>query len=155
MNIRYFIYLLLKNVLIINCFVLKPLPEGGSANTCSFPGSKGFPNLNLIFDKKTEFNNLFPLEYVNDHIFKNGLEKSYQLWTMNNPNIKMIHANLTQKLDVERIMEGMDIVVQAAAITSGIKDIADKPHTFISDNAVMNSMILRSAFDHSIEHLPA
>ena len=65
----------------------------------------------------------------------------------------MIHANLTQKLDVERIMEGIDIVVKAAAITSGIKDIADKPHTFISDNAVMNSMILRSAFDHSIEHL--
>ena len=67
--------------------------------------------------------------------------------------VKMINADLTNKKDVDQIMKGMDIVIQAAAVTSGIKDVADNPHAFISDNAVMNSLILRSAFDHSIDHL--
>ena len=67
--------------------------------------------------------------------------------------VKMINADLTNKKDVDQIIKGMDIVIQAAAVTSGIKDVADNPHAFISDNAVMNSLILRSAFDHSIDHL--
>ena len=65
----------------------------------------------------------------------------------------MVKADLTKKVHVDRIIKGMDFVIQAAAVTSGVKDIADKPHTFISDNAVMNSLILRSAFDYSIKHL--
>ena len=65
----------------------------------------------------------------------------------------MVRADLTKKVHVDRIIKGMDIIIQTAAVTSGVKDIADSPHTFISDNAVMNSLILRSAFDHSIEHL--
>ena len=68
-------------------------------------------------------------------------------------SIYMVKADLTQKTHVDRIIKGMDIIIQAAAVTSGVKDIADKPHAFISDNAVMNSLILRSAFDHSVDHL--
>ena len=60
-------------------------------------------------------------------------------------NIKMLHADLTQKSDVERVIEGKDIVVQAAAVTSGIKDVADNPHVFISDNAETSSVAPRPA----------
>ena len=65
----------------------------------------------------------------------------------------MIRVDLTNKADVDRVIQGMDIVLQAAAVTSGIKDVADNPHAFISDNAVMNSLIFRSAFDHAVDHV--
>mgnify|MGYP001171918743 CR=1 FL=1 len=42
-------------------------------------------------------------------------------------NIQMLQADLTKKTDVDRVIQGMDIVLQAAAATSGIKDVADKP----------------------------
>jgi GDP-L-fucose synthase len=72
---------------------------------------------------------------------------------LNHPKIQMVHADLTKQVDVDRVIKGMNFVVQAAAVTSGIKDVADNPHAFISDNAVMNSLICRSAFEHSVEHL--
>ena len=68
-------------------------------------------------------------------------------------NIQMIRVDLTNKADVDRVIQGMDIVLQAAAVTSGIEDVADNPHAFISDNAVMNSLIFRSAFDHEVGHV--
>ena len=47
---------------------------------------------------------------------------------LNHPDIQMLHADLTKHENVDRVIEGMDIVVQAAAITSGIKDVASNPH---------------------------
>jgi len=77
----------------------------------------------------------------------------FQSPPLENENIQMLQADLTNKNDVDRVLQGMDIVVQAAAVTSGIKDVADNPHAFISDNAVMNSLIFRSTFDHVVDHL--
>jgi GDP-L-fucose synthase len=71
---------------------------------------------------------------------------------LNHAKIQMQKADLTKKEDVDRVIKGMDVVIQAAAVTSGIKDVADNPHAFISDNAVMNSLVLRSAFDHSVSN---
>jgi GDP-L-fucose synthase len=71
---------------------------------------------------------------------------------LNHPKIQMQQADLTKHEDVDRVIKGMDVVIQAAAVTSGIKDVADNPHAFISDNAVMNSLIFRSAFDHSVSN---
>ena len=65
----------------------------------------------------------------------------------------MIKANLTQKHHVKRVMRGMDIVIQAAAVTSGIKDVAQGPHKIIAENAIMNSWVFRSAFDLSTPHV--
>ncbi len=72
---------------------------------------------------------------------------------LDHKNIQMIRADLTNKDDVDRVIRGKNIIIQAAAVTSGIKDVAENPHAFISDNAVMNSLILRSAFDHAVDHL--
>ena len=68
------------------------------------------------------------------------------------PKIQMQKADLTKQENVDRVIKGMDVVIQAAAVTSGIKDVADNPHAFISDNAVMNSLVFRSAFDHFVSN---
>ena len=39
----------------------------------------------------------------------------------------------------------MDIVIQAAATTSGSKDIVSKPFIHVTDNAVINSYMFRSS----------
>lgn len=71
----------------------------------------------------------------------------------NNPKIKAIKADLTNRDDVNRIIEGMDIIIQAAATTSGAKDIINKPHYHVTDNAVMNSLIFRAAHEHKVSHV--
>lgn len=69
------------------------------------------------------------------------------------PAIEFVEADLTDRRDVERIMAGTDIVIQAAATTSGAADIVARPHIHVTDNAVMNSLILRAAFERKVEHL--
>jgi GDP-L-fucose synthase len=69
-----------------------------------------------------------------------------------NPSIEWVQADLTRHDDVEKVMEGVNIVVQMASVTSGAKDIVSRPFIHITDTAVMNSLLLRSAFEHKIEH---
>lgn len=71
----------------------------------------------------------------------------------NNPRIKMLHADLTKSKDVEQVISGMDIVIQAAATTSGAKDIVTKPYYHVTDNAVMNSLIFRAAYEYKVSHV--
>lgn len=72
---------------------------------------------------------------------------------LNNPKIKMIRADLTNKDDVSRAIKGTDIIIQAAATTSGAKEIVTKPYYHVTDNAVMNSLIFRSAYEHKVSHV--
>ena len=69
------------------------------------------------------------------------------------PKAKMIQADLTKKEDVDRAVQGMDIIIQAAATTSGAKDIINNPAYHVTDNAVMNSLIFRSAYEHKVSHV--
>jgi GDP-L-fucose synthase len=69
-----------------------------------------------------------------------------------NPGIEWVQADLTNTEDVEKIMSGVDIVFQSASVTSGAKDIVARPAIHITDTAVMNSLIMRSAFEHKVEH---
>ncbi len=70
-----------------------------------------------------------------------------------NEKIKMQKADLRVQDDVDRVVVGMDLIIQAAATTSGSKDIVTKPYIHVTDNAVMNSLILRAAHDHNVKHL--
>ena len=70
-----------------------------------------------------------------------------------NSNIKFIRADLTRVEEVETVMRGMDIVIQCAATTSGSKDIVARPYIHVTDNAVMNSLIFRTAHDLSTPNL--
>jgi GDP-L-fucose synthase len=67
-------------------------------------------------------------------------------------NVKWHKADLRDPASVDKLIKNMDIVVQAAATTSGSKDIVSKPHIHVTDNAVINSFIFRSAYTHEIKH---
>lgn len=67
--------------------------------------------------------------------------------------IKLIQADLTKIKDVEKVIVGKDIIIQAAAVTSGSKDIVKKPYMHVTDNAVMNSLIFRAAFENKLKHV--
>ncbi len=68
-------------------------------------------------------------------------------------NVIWHQADLKNPEDVERVVKGMDIIIQAAATTSGSKDIVSRPYIHVTDNAIMNSYLFRSAFEHKIKHV--
>ncbi len=69
------------------------------------------------------------------------------------PNVAWVRADLTCQEDVQTVLQGIDIVVQAAATTSGAADIVQRPYIHTSDNAVMNSHIFRTAYDLNVKHV--
>lgn len=89
-----------------------------------------------------------------------ALKENYEVYgtclraePLNNPRIRMIKADLTDKADVDNVVKGMDIIIQAAATTSGAKDIVTKPYYHVTDNAVMNSLLFRSVHEHNVSQL--
>jgi len=97
-------------------------------------GATGFLGRNMAehFANKDEF------EVYGTHFMRPPLQ---------HPRIKMLHVDLTDKRAVEEVMRGKDILVQAAATTSGSKDIVARPHIHVTDNAVMSSLIFRAAHE--------
>lgn len=67
--------------------------------------------------------------------------------------ITMIKADLTRKEDVDKLLKGKNIIIQAAAATSGAKEIITKPYYHVTDNALMNALIFRAAFDFKVSHV--
>tara|TARA_X000000950_G_scaffold288195_1_gene403820 strand:+ start:1141 stop:2094 length:954 start_codon:yes stop_codon:yes gene_type:complete len=67
-------------------------------------------------------------------------------------NINWIKADLTNKKDVNNAIKNKNIVVQAAATTSGSKDIVNSPEIHVTDNAIMNSLIINSCNKFNIDH---
>ena len=61
-------------------------------------------------------------------------------------------ADLRSPEDVKRVVSNKDIIIQAAATTSGAKDIVSKPYIHVTDNAVMNSLLLRESFEQNVKH---
>ena len=68
-----------------------------------------------------------------------------------NLNVKWVHADLNNQKDVEKVIDGMDIVLQYAATTSGAGDIVNRPYIHVTDNAVMNSLILRQCYESGVK----
>jgi len=68
-------------------------------------------------------------------------------------NVIWHQADLRKPEDIERVINGMDIIIQAAATTSGSKDIVTRPFIHVTDNAIMNSYLFRAAFEHKIKHV--
>ncbi|MFC2070205.1 NAD-dependent epimerase/dehydratase family protein [Chloroflexota bacterium] len=69
------------------------------------------------------------------------------------PGVRMVQADLKNADDVNRTMQGMDVIIQAAATTSGSKDSTSRPYHHVTDNAVMNSLIFRAAFECKASHV--
>ena len=72
---------------------------------------------------------------------------------LDHPGIRNVLADLTDREDVTRVVAGMDVVIQGAACTSGAKDIVHRPHIHVTDNAVMNALIFRAAFEAGVSHV--
>jgi len=68
------------------------------------------------------------------------------------PGIVWHQADLRDAASVGALLKGMDIVVQAAATTSGARDIVATPYIHVTDNAVMNSLLLRACYDLKVRH---
>lgn len=67
-------------------------------------------------------------------------------------NLRMV--NLTDETSVDKLLrEGFDIVIQAAATTSGSKNIVETPEIHVTDNAIMNSLIFRATHRHHVPHV--
>lgn len=68
-------------------------------------------------------------------------------------NVTWHQADLRNPQEIENLIKGVDIIIQAAATTSGAKDIVTKPFIHVTDNAVMNSYLFRAAFEHKVKHV--
>ncbi|MBI5003364.1 NAD(P)-dependent oxidoreductase [Candidatus Woesearchaeota archaeon] len=88
---------------------------------------------------------------VYEHYEVHGTYFAKKPWT--NPKVVMHFADLTKKEDVGRIVAGMDIIIQAAATTSGAKDIVTKPYYHVTDNALMNSLLFCAAHEKRVSHI--
>lgn len=69
------------------------------------------------------------------------------------PGATWHRADLRDPAQVDQLVAGMDVIIQAAATTSGAKDIVTKPFIHVTDNAVMNSYLFRSAFERKVKHV--
>jgi nucleoside-diphosphate-sugar epimerase len=68
--------------------------------------------------------------------------------------VVMYTADLTRKSHVDEVFKSVkpDVVIQAAAVTSGVKDILSKPYLHVTDNVIMNSLILKACYDFNVNH---
>ena len=66
------------------------------------------------------------------------------------PGVRWIAADLTREEGARAAAAGADVVIQAAATTSGAKDIVERPYIHTTDNAVMNSLLLRACHEAGV-----
>lgn len=68
-------------------------------------------------------------------------------------NSNLIRADLTKLGQLALITKGFDVVIQAAAYSTGAKDAKERPYIQITPNAVINSLAFQAAFDNNISQL--
>ena len=103
-------------------------------------GASGFIGTNLTYylSKKSNFK-------ITAIYFKSKPRKKIR-------NIKYLKADLRKFDHCVKITKNIDVVLQCAATTSGSKDIINKPYHHVTDNAVMNSYLLRACYENKVEH---
>lgn len=67
--------------------------------------------------------------------------------------VTYIQVDLRNESEVKEIVKGQQIIIQAAATTTGSKDVIERPYVHVTDNAVMNSWLFREAHLNEVEHL--
>lgn len=103
-------------------------------------GATGFMGRNIIDSFKDS-------EHL---IYATGLKRDLE----HVPEDRFFKVDLTSKKEVENLFKNnnFDVVIQAAANTSGSKDITTKPYLHVTDNAVMNALILQACYDYDVKH---
>ncbi len=102
-------------------------------------GCGGFigKNLSLFFSKKKNIE----------------LHGTYHLTKPKIKNIKLHQLNILNRNKTNKLFKNKDIVINCAAITSGAKDIISKPYIHVTDNNIINSIVVESSFKNQIKHL--
>ena len=69
--------------------------------------------------------------------------------------VEYISIDLRVESEVIELFESksFDVVLQAAATTTGAKDVIERPYVHVTDNSVMNSWIFREAMRTKVGHL--
>ncbi len=95
-------------------------------------GGTGFIGRNLV------------LKFANQPLKYQVVATHFRSQTFTHKNVTWVEADLRVKEQVDALLHDIDIVLQAAATTSGASDIVNSPEIHVTDNAIMNSQILRS-----------
>ena len=92
-----------------------------------------------------------------EHFNKNGNEL-IAIYNRKKPlptssrNIKWVKADLRVPGALKEYLCDTDVLLQFAATTSGSKDIVERPYIHVTDNAVINSYLLRECFESKVGH---
>tara|TARA_B110000438_G_C15739248_1_gene617706 strand:- start:45 stop:983 length:939 start_codon:yes stop_codon:yes gene_type:complete len=101
-------------------------------------GGSGFIGLNVVkYFTKQNYNVLATYN-------KNKPKKSY--------GAKWIKSDLTSLKQIKKVVKKTDIIIQCAAVTAGSKTMVSNPFLFISDNVIMNSLLIREAVQAKVSH---
>jgi len=101
-------------------------------------GASGFVGKNLLnFFSKKKYN-------VTAVYFRKKINKI--------KGVKLIKADLTKYNQCIKVLKNQDIVLQCAATTSGSNTIIHRPYEHVTDNAIMNSYLLRASYELNIKH---
>jgi nucleoside-diphosphate-sugar epimerase len=69
------------------------------------------------------------------------------------PRVRWIEADLTVEADIARVLDGAEVVVHAAAATSGSADNLRDPLSMIVDNQIMNARLFAAAHRLGVPHV--
>ena len=68
-------------------------------------------------------------------------------------NVKWIKGDLRKDSFSKKITKNIDVVIQAAATTTGSKDVVMQPFVHVTDNAVMNAYLFRNSYLNKVKHV--
>ena len=102
-------------------------------------GGTGFIGKNIInhFSKFSKFN-------IRSTYFKSD--------PINDLDVEWVKADLRNRADVKKVVKNVDVILQYAATTTGSKDILSKPYMHVTDNAIINSLLIRESFESNVRH---
>lgn len=63
-----------------------------------------------------------------------------------------VKADLREKSNVDKLItKDIDCILQFAATTSGSRDIVERPYIHVTDNAIINSLVFRRAYEVGVK----
>ena len=105
-------------------------------------GGSGFIGKNLTLKYSKNF------KVISTYFSNKPIGKEFQ-----KKNIKWIKVNLYKESEIKKILKSKyDYVIQAAAFTAGVKIMLKDPYSFICNNAIMNSLVLKNVAMSNIKH---
>ena len=91
----------------------------------SFSGRQGYETFGLVLNRSLNYSRIY----------------GFDLTLTNNKEIDSFFSK-----------NKFDVVIQCAAASSGIDDTINKPYLHVTDNAVMNSLLLKKCFENNVRH---